>query len=263
MSLFQQVENSLSAMGQALNSTIPAGAAVSIAKSMAGKFIPPQVTRGINKGLGALADLSNGNIIGAVDRFFPDALGGLLTQANYFGTPTPLFGGISPYEAKMIFDEAQSNKLCRKNLWLIELQSNLYGDDSYRFNLFCTSLDYAPFTISGEKHKIGAAHVDTVNSGDPVELRMTTYDSEDGFIKRWFEEHCNAMVSKDGTVGVPNDYAVKITIVHGFITQDSNRGGYENVGWFRPANIELSLSRSEQAMAELQLSFVQMDTFQL
>jgi hypothetical protein len=36
----------------------------------------------------------------------------------------------------------------------------------------------------------------------------------------------NAAVSKNGTVGVPEQYAIRIAIVHGFITQGSNRGGY-------------------------------------
>jgi hypothetical protein len=261
MSLFQDIQNSLNQFGNTLSGVMP-GAANSIAQSMVTRYLPPDIRRGISNGVGAIGDLQNGNVIGAISRFLPDVTNGLLSQAQYWGTPTPLFGGISPFEAKQIFDEMQATRFCRKNLFLIEVQSG-YGDYSERFNLFCTSLDYAPFTISGEKHKIGAAHADSVNSGDPVELRITTMDDEQGFIKNWFEAHANAAVSKDGTVGVPEQYAIRIAIVHGFITQGSNRGGYESVGWFRPANLELSLARSEQALAEVSMTFAQMDTFQL
>jgi hypothetical protein len=70
-----------------------------------------------------------------------------------------------------------------------------------------------------------------------------------------------AAASKDGTVGVPDSYAIKIKIVHGFITQGSNFGGYEDVGFFRPADMQITLSRKEDGMQELQLSLVQLDTF--
>lgn len=127
--------------------------------------------------------------------------------------------------------------------------------------MFCTSLDYSPTTISGEKKKVGAASIDIVQSADPVELRMTTMDNKAGFIKRWFEDHCSAAAATDGTVGVPGKYAVKIKVVHAFISKASNQGGYENIGLFRPANMEISLSRQDSGMQELSLTFSQLDTF--
>jgi hypothetical protein len=127
--------------------------------------------------------------------------------------------------------------------------------------MFAIDLEYTPLTISGEKRKIGAAHVDCVNSSDPIELRMTTMDDTSGFIKSWFKEHCMAAAWPDGVVGLPYEYAVKIKIVHGFITQGSNPGGYEDVGLFRCASMDVSLSRREDGLQELPLTFVQMDTF--
>jgi hypothetical protein len=266
-----------SGLGEALGGSTFGNALANTATSMArnaasglvNKYVPSSMQRMINSGTGAIGDILNGDLSnaglrlldsGMLDQFIP-GMSGIGAQARYFGTPTPLFGGLSPAQAREIFNEMHNTRYCRKNLWLIEVSSAAFGDASGRFNLFATDLEYAPFTISGEKHKVGAAHVDSVNSADPVELRLTAYDDDSGFIKNWFKAHCQAAVNGDGTVGVPADYAIKIKVVHGFVTQDSNRGGYEDIGLFRPGNIDMSLSRREDGLQELPLTFVQLDTF--
>lgn len=231
------------------------------------KYIPASMQRMVNAGTGALGDVLNGDFSNAGLRVLDSGIladiipgmDGVGTQARFFGTPTPLFGGISPAEAQQIYQDMRSTNYCRKNLFLIEVSSRLGSFD--RFNLFVTDVDYAPLTITGEKRKIGAGHIDTVNSADPVEMRMTTYDDDAGMLKNWFRTHAEACASQDGTVGVPDRYAINIKIVHGFITQGSNRGGYEDVGLFRTGNIDAGLSRKEDGLQELQMSFVQLDTF--
>ena len=93
------------------------------------------------------------------------------------------------------------------------------------------------------------------------ELRLTTIDDQQGTLKRWFAAHHGAAAPRDGTVGVPDSYAITIKVVHAFITRGSNRGGYEDIGMFRPANMALSLSRREDGLEEVQMSFSQLDTF--
>lgn len=239
------------------------------AMNLVNKHIPIQAQRGLNLGAGALGDIMNGDFEGAGLRLLDSGvlgsllpgMGGVVSQAKYWGAPTPLMGGISPTEARQIHDTLHGQGLAKKNLWMIEVSSPLRHDVSQRFNMFATELDYAPLTISGEKIKVGAASVDVVQSAEPVELRMTTMDDKSGFIKRWFEEHCSAAAAADGTVGVPGSYAIKIKVVHAFITQGSNRGGYQNIGLFRPANLEVSLSRREDGLQEVQMTFSQLDTF--
>lgn len=292
MSLYTEIANSLSTkgittgIGNAVDSALsgvsevlgdsPFGKAIAnVGASMArnaavglvNKYIPGHMQRIVGAGTGAIGDVLNGDFSNAGLRLFDSGLlndilpgmGGVGAQARFFGSPTPLFGGISPAEARLIHQNMRQTRYARKNLWLIEVSSTPGGDVSERFNLFATDLEYAPFTISGEKHKIGAAHADSVNSADPVELRMTTYDDESGFIKAWFKAHCNAVAGGDGTVGVPGMYSIRIRIVHAFIKD--GRGGYEDIGLFRPANIDMSLSRREDGLEEVQLSFVQLDTF--
>lgn len=248
---------------------IGASMATNAATSLVNKYLPPQVQRALNTGAGALGDVLSGNWEGAgirlldsglLNGLFP-GLTGLNAQARYWGTPTPLFGGVSPTEAKQIYESARSAVRAKKNLWLLEVSSRLMGDASERFNLFCTEVDYSPFGLTGDKRRVGGAVIDAVQGNEPVEFRMTTLDDESGFIKHWFAAHHAAVAAQDGTVGVPDSYAIRIRVVHAFISASSNRGGYEDIGLFRPASLEVSLSRREDGLQEVQLSFSQLDTF--
>lgn len=244
--------------------------ATNAAMNLVNKHIPIQAQRALNVGAGAVGDIMNGNLEGAGLRLLDSGLlsgllpgmGGVVSQARYWGSPTPLFGGISPTEARRIYDDMRGNRLSKKNLFMIEVSSKLQGAGiSQRFNLFVTELDYAPFTISGEKRKVGSASVDGVQSGEPVEMRITTMDDQSGSIKRWYAAHHGAAAKEDGTVGVPGSYAIQIKVVHSFITRGSNHGGYEDIGWFRPANLEFNLSRREDGLQEVQMMLSQLDTF--
>lgn len=235
----------------------------------ASNLISPQLAGGIGLGVGGLGDVLNGDYnnlgvrllnSGLVDKFIP-GIHGILAQARYWRTPTPLYGGISPYDARNIHREMRSIPLCKKNLFLVEVSSLLFGDVSKRFNMFTTEMEYSPQTLSGDKHKVGGATVDSITGSEPVELRITTLDDKAGFIKSWFKTHAYMAVGSDGTMNAPAYYAIKIKIVHGFITQASNDNGYQDIGWFRPGNIDISLSRRDDGLEELQMTFSQLDTF--
>lgn len=248
---------------------IGVGMAKNAAMAQVNKAIPMKLRGRIDAASRIAGDLMTGDWnsagmrlldSGMLDKFIP-GMGGVSSQAAYWGRPTPLFGGLSPTEARSISEESINTARARKNLFLIEVSSALSGDSSQPFNMFVTDLDYAPFTLTGEKRKVGGATLDAVTGSDPMELRMTATDDKVGTLKRWFRDHQAAVAAEDGTVGVPGNYAVRIKIVHAFVTKDSNRGGYEDIGNFRPANLELSLSRREDALAELQMTFTQLDTF--
>ncbi len=247
-----------------------ANMATNAAMNLVNKHIPIQAQRALNVGAGAVGDIMNGNWEGAgmrlldsgmLNNLFP-GMSGVASQTMYWGASTPLFGGISPTEARRIYDDMRGHRLSKKNLWLIEVSSKLMGSSELeRFNMFATDVEYAPFTISGEKRKVGGAVVDSVQGGEPVELRLTTMDDQSGSLKKWFAAHYSKAARKDGTVGVPASYAITIKVVHAFITRGSNRGGYEDIGLYRPANLEFSLSRREDGLQDVQMTFSQLDTF--
>ena len=289
MSLFDQISNSLSltsivgggvdsALGglrdaakgnpfaeAVVNSGI--GAAKSTALSTINRSIPPGYGRVVTAGVGAIGDIANGNLAGAGLRIFDSGIldqflsgaSGIGAQARYFNSPTPLMGGITPRQAMEISKEVLSTAYSYKNFFVLEVSSALTGENE-RFNFFAVDVDYAPYTISGEKYRIGSGHVDTVNSGDPVEMRITAFDDTQGTMKAWFKAHAGAAVNGDGTVGLQSQYAIKIKVVHS-VTKGAILPGYEEIGLFRAANIEHSLSRRDPALEEIQLTFTQMDTF--
>lgn len=257
-----KIAQTVTKMGQSMASNA--------AMNLVNKYVPIQAQRMINVGSGAVGDLLQGNWdaagmrlldSGLLNNLLPSGIGGLASQTMYWGAPTPLLGGISPTEAYNIYQEARGQKLAKKNLWLIEVSSRLKGDMSQRFNLFATEVEYEPFTITGEKRRVGGAVIDAVQGGEPVEMRLTTIDDQEGTIKRWFAAHYGAVAAQDGTIGVPDSYAITIKVVHAFITRASMRGGYEDIGMFRPANMAVSLSRREDGLEEVQMTFSQLDTF--
>jgi len=266
-----------SAASDALGGGLLAQAVTSMGKSagvnagmnLVNKYIPIQAQRAVNVGAGAIGDVLNGDWSaaglrvldsGLLNSVFP-GMSGVAAQTMYWGSPTPLWGGISPTEARQIYDQLRGESLAKKNLWLLEVSSRLAGDTSQRFNLFATEVEYSPFIISGDKRRVGGAVLDAVQGAEPVELRVTTMDDKQGSIKSWFAAHHGATAARDGTVGVPDSYAITFKIVHAFITRGSNQGGYEDIGLFRTGNLDVSLSRREDGLEEVQMTFSQLDTF--
>jgi hypothetical protein len=250
-------------------------AGVNAGMNLVNKHVPMQAQRVLNVGAGAVGDLMRGDWdsaglrvlnSGLLNEYLPGFGGGVAAQAAYWGTPTPLLGGISPAEAKRIYGQVRDERHAKKNLWLLEVTSRLGGgimNMPDRFNLFATEVEYSPFIIAGDKRRVGGAVIDAPQGVEPVEMRLTTLDDQGGSLKTWFEHHAAAVAARDGTVGMPADYAIRIKVVHSFITQESNRGGYENIGLFRPVNLDVSLSRREDGLQELLMAFTQLDTFML
>lgn len=259
MSLFDEV---IARIGQTAT-----GLVIGAARRRLPAGMGPMVNAGINAG----GRLLNGDIGGAVGgvidsgiltQHFP-FLTGLYSTAAFMATPTPLFGGISPAMARQIYEQCQAETYARKNLFLVEVSgySGTGAAGEFKFNLFTTDVSYAPYTITGDKQKIGAATVDLVTGGEPVELSMTTLDDEAGTLKDWFSQRAALAAHADGTVGLPIEYLLKIRVVHSFITPETAGGAYKGTGYYRPGNLALSLSRRDDNLEELQMTFSQGDTF--
>ena len=249
---------------------IGANMATRAAVNAINKGIPLSTRKAINLGAGVLGDIASGDWDGAGMRVLNSGMLGqifgassadsLAAQEAYWGAPTPLFGGISPSEAKQIYDDMQANQFSKKNLFLIEVSSPIDGGgESQRFNMFATDVEYAPFTVSADKKKIGGAVIDCAQGGEAVELRMTTLDDSQGSLKMWFASHYGEVSHSDGTMGVPADYAITIKIVHSVISD--RQTGYTDIGLYRVGNLDISKSRREDGLEELQMTFSQLDTF--
>lgn len=229
--------------------------------------IPPGMRGAINSGAQAASQIASGDIEGGIltaleSGLAGDALGNLLSgqssQGRYWSAANMLYGGITPSEAKRIYQEAIDTGRAKKNLFLLKVQSNLVGDYSHEFNLFCTDVERGYGEVTGSKSRAGGALVDTLQQREAGTVRITTMDDRTGLLKRWFLDHVVAMAAHDGTFGVPNDYAVVITLQHAFV---GDVGGFASSMLCRAQSCESSLSRREDAMEELQMTFTQLDTF--
>lgn len=232
--------------------------------------IPMKARRALGVASGALGDVLNGDWEGAGMRVLQSGLlndlfpgqSSVASQYLFFATPTPVFGGISPTEAREIIRESVNTKYAKTNLFYISLESPLTDEtDDKFFNMFATSVDLTPVSISAEKRRVGGAVIDSIQGNESVDLSITTLDDTAGTIKRWFSRHADAASASDGTVGVPASYAIKVRVLHAFLNMESSLNAYENKGLFRPTNIELSLSRREHELAEVRMTFSQLDTF--
>lgn len=175
------------------------------------------------------------------------------------GGDNPVLSGVSLERAVQIFREHADMKLVKKNLFLLEISSQLTGGESHTLHMLATAIDYPTMTVTSEKARIGTANADLVSSNDAIDITITTYDNKAGELKEWFKKHQLANTPLDGTAGVPSQYAIKIKIVHGVI--DEGQHGYEDKGYFRAQSMTHSLSRHEHEIHEVSMQFTQLDTF--
>lgn len=222
---------------------------------------------GLAAGLGAIGDIQRGDFAGAavramdsglIQNFLDKKLGGLDKQKGYWSTPIPLLGGFSPKEAADLIKRHIDTKKAKQSLFMIEVSSDVDGDYSELFNFFAVSCEYASFSLSGTPKRVGGHIYNIPNATEPTELNITALDDDMGTIKHWFADHATTAARKDGTFGLPAEYAIRIKIVHGFATKPV--GAYEDKGVFFAATMQTSQSRSEHGYTEVQMTFHQIDS---
>jgi len=192
---------------------------------------------------------------------------------NVFGqkfeeVPNPLLGGMTPAQALERMRQIHSARPARKGNFYVRITdlnppSGLNAEAVLQ--LLAIDVSYTPSALVGEKVAIGGAMMDRLTGSEAIELRITTMDDEVGTLKSWFDYKCALAAAQDGTFGLPGQYCVKIEVVHGLpdpeVRPASGREPYAMYVWMRPVSIEHELSRREQALAELTMTFTQFDSF--
>lgn len=288
MSLYNNTQKRIDSMVSGAVSNMAMNVGNQLAKNLVNKFVPANARKVLGTANKVLGDYNSGGMNGVAMGLLRDyggliaGQGSLASQAQYWNKNIPLFGGVTPAEAARIYTQMHEHQFAKKNLFLVQVRSKLEDDGiSSLFNMFATEVDYAPFTVTGDKRKVGGANIYSVQSAESVEMRITTMDDANGTIKRWFANHAAAAVASDGTVGVPNDYAIEFKISHAKVMQPEASNGlqsqfedlifgfnsgssgqaYQDIGLYCPANLECSLSRREDGLEEIQMTFSQLDTF--
>lgn len=135
---------------------------------------------------------------------------------------------------------------------------------SSKFNVYATDVSYSPITIEGEPVNIGSAVIDNVTATGHVEISVTCRDDKYGTIKKWADGKASQVAHADGTFGLPADYALNIRILHGYVGDDIALGrGYSQSFVCRIGSVEISKSRGDTGLNDLQIKFTQIDTMRM
>lgn len=183
--------------------------------------------------------------------------------SNGLYQPSSLVGGVTLAQAREIFERMAAADYEKKNLWCIRVTNLDGGSLGLDFNFFATDVGYAPFAVAGDAIQIGSGFMDNPNADERVEMRVTTLDDSYGTIKRWFRDRMARMVYPNGLMGLPGDYLFRVEVMHAYA--DESAYGSGQALWdtyiMRPGTIEYEKSRREDGLSELQMTFVQFDTF--
>lgn len=187
---------------------------------------------------------------------------------HFENIPNPLLGGMTPAQASERIREIHRARPAHKANFYVrmtDLNPPAGLNAEAVLQLLAVDVSYNPATLTGDKVVIGGAVMDRLTGSEAVELRITTMDDEIGTLKSWFDAKCAQAVAQDGTFGLPRDYCVLIEVVHGLpdpeVVAPSGSEPYSAHVWMRPVTVEHELSRREQALAELNMSFTQFDSF--
>lgn len=228
------------------------------------------------------AQRASPTLVSAASRIFQAAD---LLQA-VFGTPfedqpNELLGWMTPRQVAEIQKKVREVGPVRKNVFCIriedpnppamEIEGGAAGVGvAGMFDLLALDVSYSPASITGDKVAIGSAMMDKVTGTEAVEIQVTTIDDETGTLKRWFERKCGQVANRDGTFNPQGRYAFNMEIVHGLphdhgtspsLPADKVARAYSDRYRIRPVSIQYEMSRRDQALQELQMTFTQVDTW--
>lgn len=228
------------------------------------------------------AQRASPTLISAASRIFQAAD---LLQA-VFGTPfeerpNELLGWLTPRQVAEIQSMVRQAGPVRKNVFCIRIADpnpppmEIGGVAAGAgvaglFDLLAVDVSYTPRSITGDKVSVGSAVMDKVTGTEAVDIQVTTIDDERGTLKRWFERKCGQVANGDGTFNPVGRYAFEMEIVHGLphdhglspqLPADKVDKAYSNAYRVRPVSLQVEMSRRDQALQELQMTFTQVDTW--
>lgn len=140
---------------------------------------------------------------------------------------------------------------------------NMVGDIAPpTLDLLAMDVSYSE-AVLGDHTQLAATFIDRVNGRQPVEMTITTMDDERGSLKRWFEAKLAQVARRDGTSGVPAEYTFQVEVVHAIPSDQVNDWhlAYSSKHGMRVTSMQHDLSRRDQAVAEVQMVFAQVDPF--
>lgn len=181
----------------------------------------------------------------------------------------PLLGGISLDYARELASDFRDRQLSQRGVFHLSISTepDYKGgsvDIPKTFFLFATAVSYNAVDLASDRKNVGGARVDGVTGDEPTEMRITTMDDRQGTLKRWFHDLAAKVSNRDGTVGLPASYCVRIAVRHGYAFESVDGAGsaYQDAYLMRPASVEYDLDRSARSELQMiQFVFTEFDTF--
>ncbi|NDY89705.1 hypothetical protein [Ideonella livida] len=106
--------------------------------------------------------------------------------------------------------------LAWSSLYRIEVREassvGMSGQAGPLLGLLAQSVSFGSRTIVGEATPLGGGYRDSPTGGQGTQIRVTTLDDSAGTLQRWFEAKADQVIHPDGTVGLPKDYLLAITV---------------------------------------------------
>lgn len=130
------------------------------------------------------------------------------------------------------------------------------------FDMLAMDVSYSD-GVTADQQMIGGTFIDKVTGAGPIEFQITTMDDEAGSIKRWFEGKLMQIRHRDGTMGLPAEYVFTVEIVHAVASPDvpNEHLAYRKIARVRANTAQFDLSRRDQALSEIQLTFAEFDPY--
>lgn len=175
-------------------------------------------------------------------------------------------GGLSLNDMKQIIEETRADELSRKNFYVLQIndrsgQAPTEGSDGNRslFNLFTTNLSFNPIEISAEQIQIGSGTMNIPTQNGLTEMTLSVYDTMTGIIKDWAKRKALYQTPSDGTVMPPYYHCFDVKVIYG--TNKAYKQFYNETYTMMIAGTQSDLDRSEEALEQVSLRFVQESTF--
>lgn len=246
-SIFERATNAATQAGlQKIQSKIPASTRkhLPLARSL--------LTRGVS-------GLSDALLNRAFERL---GINGTLLPGQTMDGPSELLGGLTLAKVRELYDAHSSPEWAKKNLWMLRVR-NLKGGSALDINMFATDVSYNAYAVQGDSVLVGSGSFDNVTNSDRTEMRVTTMDNAYGEVKRWFKERHDVMCHPDGTFGLPIDYLFRVDVLQAYCDEsvENAQNGLVDTFIMRPGGMDIDLSRREDALQEVQMTFVEWDTF--
>lgn len=129
------------------------------------------------------------------------------------------------------------------------------------FDILCLDVNYTD-ALTGDSVQIGSGFMDSPTGRSPTAMQLTTMDDEAGTIKKWFRAKMKQVAADDGTFGLPSDYLITIEVVHAVpLGGGDEKLAYSGKLRMRAGQMQHDLSRRDQGLAEVQLTFEEADSF--